>query len=276
MKKLIAIFFVALLAFGLAACTEEQEPSYSYGYGVSYGLVHGHYVGVAKVVVDKDDKVVNVQFEEYYLPYNTAQVTLTDDQKAALPADVVKVVTVRSSGTPAVRTVTESYYSKYVSVNGTVFTIAVNGDVPTVENTAGSQTFIFSASGIANIEVWVETEANAKAYVEAVEAGLVFNCNASGVKSAYPKANASAKLGDTKSATGYWTNPASYPLGWGGNMAAIAEALVGTTMNATEADLVKDGTWKIGDLTTSATLSDFADYYLLAQVAYNNALAGKE
>jgi hypothetical protein len=59
-------------------------------------------------------------------------------------------------------------------------------------------------------------------------------------------------------------------------MAAIAEALVGTTMNATAADLVKDGTWKIGDLTTSATLSDFADYYLLAQVAYNNALAGKE
>jgi len=274
MKKLIAIFFVALLAFGLAACTEEQEPSYSYGYGVSYGLVHGHYVGVAKVVVDKDDKVVNVQFEEYYLPYNSAQVTLTDDQKAALPADVVKVVTVRTSGTT--RTITESYYSKYVSVNGTVFTVAVTGEVPTAENTAGSQTFIYSASGVANLEVWVETEANAKAYVEAVEAGLVFNCNASGVKSAYPKANASAKIGNTKSATGYWTAPATYPLGWGGNMEAIAKALVGTTMSATEADLVKDGTWKIGDLTTSATLSDFADYYLLAQVAYNHALEGKE
>ena len=59
-------------------------------------------------------------------------------------------------------------------------------------------------------------------------------------------------------------------------MAAIAEALVGTTMDAVEADLVKDGTWSIGDITTSATLSDFADYYFLAQVAYNNALAGKE
>jgi len=274
MKKLIAIFFVALLAFGLAACTEEQEPSYSFGYGVGYGLVHGHYVGVAKVVVDKDDKVVNVQFEEYYLPYNSAQVTLTDDQKANLPADVVKVVTTRT--TNSVRTVSESYYSKYVSVNGTVFTIAVTGEVPTLENTVGSQTFKFSATSIADIEVWTETEANAKAYVEAVEAGLVFNCNASGVKNAYPKANASAKLGNTKSATGYWTAPATYPLGWGGNMAAIAEALVGTTMGATEAQLVKDGTWKIGDITTSATLSDFADYYFLAQRAYDNALAGKE
>jgi len=151
--------------------------------------------------------------------------------------------------------------------------------VPTVENTEPSQTFIFSASGIANIETWTEVEANAKAYVEAVEAGLVFNCNASGVKSAYPKANASAKIGDTKAATGYWTNPASYPLGWGGNMAAITEALVGTKMGAVEADLVKATTaplvWSIGTMVTGATLSDFVDYYMLAQLAYNNALATK-
>ena len=264
MKKLIAIFFVALLAFGLAACTEEQEPSYSYGYGVGYGLVHGHYVGVAKVVVDKDDKVVNVQFEEYYLPYNTAQIVLTDEQKAALPADALAVIGARGT----------SYYAKYVSVNGTLFTGTVSGE-------SGSQSIKYSASGIADLEVWVETEANAKAYVEAVEAGLVFNANANGTKSDYVKANANAKLGDTKSTTGYWTWNATassfYPLGWGGNMAAIAEALVGTTMNATEADLVKGTTtWSIGDIATSATLSDFTDYYFLAQVAYNNALAGKE
>jgi hypothetical protein len=275
-KKLILMFFVVLFALGLVACTED-EPSYSNGYGVSYGLVHGHYVGVAKVVVDADDVVVNVQFDEYYLPYNTAQVTLTDAEKLAIPADVVKVVTTRTTNN--VRTVSESFYSKYVSVNGVLFTIAVSGNIPTVENTEPSQTFIFSASGIANIETWVETEANAKAYVEAVEAGLVFNCNASGVANAYPKGNASAKLGNTKSATGYWTNPASYPLGWGGNMLAITEALVGTKMGAVEADLVKATTaplvWSIGTIVTGATLSDFVDYYMLAQVAYNNALATK-
>lgn len=273
MKKLIAFFFVALLALGLVACKEEAEPHYEYGYGISYGLVHGHYVGVAEIVVDKDDKVVSAKFDEYYLPYNTAQVTLTDDQKAALPADVVQVVTTRTSG--GVRTVTTSYYSKYVSVAGVIYTATVTGDVPTLENTAPSQVIVWGATGIANIETWVETEANAKAYVDAVKAGTVFNCNATGVKSTYPLANASAKLGPTKSATGYWTNPASYPLGWGGNMKAIVDAIIGTTMNATEEQLVKDGTWKIGDITTGATLSDFADYYLLAQQAYNNALAGK-
>lgn len=263
MKKLIAIFFVALLAFGLAACTEEQEPSYSYGYGVSYGLVHGHYVGVAKVVVDKDDKVVNVQFEEYFLPYNFAQVVIAVDEDKVpidpLPADVLAVV--GSRGT--------NYYAMYVSINGTLFTGAVSGE-------SGAQSIAYSAAGVANIEEWVETEANAKAYVEGVEAGTVFIANADGTESAYVKSNSNAKVAWTKSESGYWTNPASYPLGWGGNMAAIAEALVGTTMDAEEADLVKDGTWKIGDLTTSATLSDFADYYLLAQAAYNNALEGKE
>ena len=259
MKKLIAIFFVALLAFGLAACTEDPEPSYSHGYGVSYGLVHGHYVGVAKVVVDKDDKVVNVQFEEYYLPYNFAQIVLTEEQITTLPADALAVV--GSRGT--------SYYGKYVSINGTLFTGTVSGE-------SGAQSIKYAASGIADIEVWVETEANAKAYVEGVEAGTVFIANANGTQSSYAKANANAKIAWTKSASGYWTNPASYPLGWGGNMAAIAEALVGTTMDAEEADLVKTTTWSIGDITTSATLSDFADYYFLAQAAYNNALDGKE
>jgi len=258
MKKLIALLFVAFLALGLVACAED-EPSYEYGYGVGYGLVHGHYVGVAKVVLDKDDKVVNVQFEEYYLPYNVGQVAYTPVEGVDQPDDVLTVV--GSRGT--------SYFGKYVSVNGVLFTGAVTGE-------SGAQSIVYSAAGITNIETWVETEANAMAYVEAVEAGLVFIANANGTKSAYEFGNASVKRGWTKSATAYWANAASYPLGWGGNMAAIAEAMVGTKLDAVEADLVKDGTWKIGTIVTGATLSDFVDYYLLAQRAYANALAGKK
>jgi hypothetical protein len=259
MKKLIALLFVAFLALGLVACAED-EPSYEYGYGVGYGLVHGHYVGVAKVVLDKDDKVVNVQFEEYYLPYNVGQVAYTPVEGVDQPDDVLTVVGSRGI----------SYFGKYVSVNGVLFTGAVTGE-------SGAQSIVYSAAGITNIETWVETEANAMAYVEAVEAGLVFIANANGTKSAYEFGNASVKRGWTKSATAYWANAASYPLGWGGNMAAIAEAMVGTKLDAVEADLVKDGTtWKIGTIVTGATLSDFVDYYLLAQRAYANALAGKK
>jgi hypothetical protein len=258
MKKLIALLFVAFLALGLVACAKD-EPSYEYGYGVGYGLVHGHYVGVAKVVLDKDDKVVNVQFDEYYLPYNAGQVVYTPVEGVAQPADILTVV--GSRGT--------SYFAKYFSVNGVLFTGTVTGE-------SGAQSIVYGASGITNIETWVETEANAKAYVEAVEAGLVFIANANGTKSTYEFGNASVKRGWTKSATAYWANAATYPLGWGGNMAAIAEAMVGTKLDAAEADLVKDGTWKIGTIVTGATLSDFVDYYQLAQRAYANALAGKK
>jgi len=258
MKKLIALLFVAFLALGLVACAED-EPSYEYGYGVGYGLVHGHYVGVVKVVVDKDDVVVNVQFEEYYLPYNIGQVAYTPVEGVAQPADILTVV--GSRGT--------SYYGMYVSVNGVLFTGAVAGE-------SGAQSIGYTATGVGNIETWVETEANAKAYVEAVEAGLVFIANANGTRSAYEFGNASVKRGWTKSATAYWASAATYPLGWGGNMAAMAEAMVGTKLDAAETDLVKDGTWKIGTIVTGATLSDFVDYYLLAQRGYANALAGKK
>lgn len=263
MKKLIALLFVAFLALGLVACAED-EPSYEYGYGVGYGLVHGHYVGVAKVVLDKDDNVVNVQFEEYYLPYNIGQVAYTPVEGVTQPADILTVV--GSRGT--------AYYAKYVSVNGVLFTGAVAGE-------SGAQSIGYTAAGVGDIETWVQDEANAKAYVEAVEAGLVFLANADGTKSTYQFGNANVKLGWTKSATGYWAydtrNARIYPLGWGGNMAAMAEAMVGTKLDAAEADLVKDGTtWKIGTIVTGATLSDFVDYYKLAQRAYANALAGKK
>lgn len=262
MKKLIALLFVAFLALGLVACAED-EPSYEYGYGVGYGLVHGHYVGVVKVVLDKDDVVVNVQFEEYYLPYNAGQVAYTPVEGVAQPADILTVV--GSRGT--------SYFAKYMSVNGVLFTGAVQGE-------SGAQVIEYTAPGVGNIEEWVTVEANAKAYVEAVEAGLVFIANANGTKSSYEHGNANVKLGWTKSATGYWTydtrNARLYPLGWGGNMAALAEALVGTKIDAVETDLVKDGTWKIGTIVTGATMSDFVDYYKLAQRGYANALAGKK
>ena len=257
MKKLVAFFFVALLALGLVAC-KDAEPEYEYGYGISYGLVHGHYVGVAEVVTDKDDKVVTAKFDEYYLPYNLGQVALTEEQITTLPADVVSVTTSRGT----------SYYAKNMSVAGTIFTIEVSGTAP-------AQSFVYKAAGIDNIENWVKTEANALAYVNALKDGQVFASSSTGTKLAYPLGNASAKIGIAKSATGYWRNPASYPLGWGGNMYKIVNALIGTTMDATEEQLVKDGSWKIGDVVTGATLSDFTDYYLLAQVAYQHALASK-
>ena len=58
-------------------------------------------------------------------------------------------------------------------------------------------------------------------------------------------------------------------------MAEIVKAIKGTKMNATVDTIEKgeDNKWRIDGVVSGATLADFKDYYLLAQTAYNKALA---
>ena len=220
-----------------------------------YGLVHGHYVGVVDVTLANNGNVVDINVEEYFLPYSAAKVVVADPQN--LPADVLSVT--GSRGT--------SYYAKYFSVDGILFTGTVLG-----EGTA--QSIKYSATDIDDIEVWVETEANAKRYVEAVDANLVFIANQDGTKSTYEMADASAKVSMKKSESPYWSGEA-YPLGWAGNIAAFETAVTGTKLDADLATIIKDSVtkfWSIGDLVTGATMTDFIDYYQVAQRAHTNAL----
>ncbi len=256
MKKIIIFLMVLLVSFSLVACQDDAEPSYAYGYGVSYRLVHNHYVGVAEVVVDENDVVISVKIDEYFLPYSFAAVVV--DDLNSIPSDVLAVV--GSRGT--------TYYGKYVSVNGKLFTGSVSGD-------AGSQTIVYSTSGVPNIEDWVLEEANAKIYVDAVNSGDVFIANQDGTESNYVKSNSNASLGWTKASTGYWSDATKYQLGWSGNMLEIATTVVGTTPLATEDQIVSNDTWVVDGLVTGATLVDFVDYYTVIQQAYQNALAGK-
>ncbi|TNF09276.1 MAG: hypothetical protein EP317_01155 [Bacillota bacterium] len=222
---------------------------------IGYGLVHGHYVGVIEVTINAAGNVTAAEVEEYFLPYSAAKVVVADPEN--LPADVMSVT--GSRGT--------SYYAKYFSVDGILFTGTVNGDAP-------AQSITYAADGIDNIEVWVETEANAKRYVEAVEAGTVFIANEDGTASSYAMADNSAKVSMKKSESGYWSG-VNYPLGWAGNMAAFVTAITGTKLNASLETIVKNtetGFWSIGTIVTGATMTDFKDYYEVAQRGYATAL----
>ncbi len=291
MKKLFTMFFVALLAFTLIGCGNDCEEcevcetcetcdvceDQAFGYGVGYQVVHGHYVGVAKVVVDEDDAVVSVDFDEYYLPYSWAKVTPEDPEN--LPDTIVKQVVIYRDGN-----LLDQYYAKYLSVDGVLYTGTVTGDAP-YEEVEGedavvvgtSQVLTYSATGVADFDVWVETPANAQSYVEAIEAGLVFIADETGAALDLVQADASAMHGWSKTVTPYWQLPGR-GLGWGGNMKAIADALVGTTFDTAAEEIAQnlDNFWEIGDITTGATLSDFVDYYELAEAAYNAAVASKE
>lgn len=289
MKKFVAFFFIALLGFGMVACGGEtpecptcQEPvcetpetpevPASYSYGIAYGLVHGHYVGIAEVTIGKDNKIVSAKLEEVYLPYNMGQINVTESgvDVENLPADVVLV-----KG----RNLANNYYARYFSVNGVLYEIEVIGP-----DTA-RQSFKYKTAAGVDIEEWVTNPVNAKAYVDAVLGGTAFRANADGTKSAYTAGNASVRISPFKTTSSYWPASATVPLGWHGNMKALIDAVIGTTIGLDADDLtVTPGQnilgnnrdyWTIGDLVTGATMSDFADYYVLLQAAYANALANR-
>lgn len=245
MRKFFLVALTLVAALTLAACNGEKKAT-------AYGLVHGHYVGEITVEVASNGTVKTVSIEEWFLPYNWAKVTVADT--ANVPADVLAV-----DGSRAV-----SYYAKYVKIGDKLFTGAVSG-------AAKAQVITYSSRDITNIETWVKDHDNAKWYVDQIKDEKFFIAKVDGTENtALVRSDANSNTSMKKSDSGYWTGD-NYPLGWAGNVEAMVTAFVGTKMAATEAQLVKDGTWKIADVTTTATLSDFADYYLLAQAAYNAA-----
>ncbi len=255
MKKLLAVFLVAISVLGLAACNATPEDSKEFGFGIAYARVHGgHYVGVAEVVVGKDNKVVTVDFEEYYLPYNAAQVGTvgTTPDLIANP----DVILAGPSDVPGTK-----IYAKYFKVKSLLF-------VATYENNE----LKYKSDGI-DINAWVDSEENAIAYVEAIENGEVFIATSAAAKHPTLVATGNAGYGFAKSATGYWAVAANRPLGWGGNMRALKLALIGTDFSGEASRGDEDTYWSIGDAVTGATLTDFPDYYNLAKAAYQKAIA---
>jgi hypothetical protein len=158
-------------------------------------------------------------------------------------------------------------YAQRVKIGNKIFTIEVTG-------AEWAQTFKFTSTGIADIDAWVADEDNAQWYVEQIEAGAYGFVNASGAPiTSFALADASANVAMTKSDSGYWT-VASPGLGWTGNMDAIVDLLVGSTMDFDPSDFTKATVtplvWGNGEVTTGATVTDFKDYLSLALRAYVN------
>jgi hypothetical protein len=248
----------ALAGIVLAGCNAAVVKT-----GIGYGLVHGHYVGVSEVTTE-DDVITEISFEEYFLPYSWAKVTATEGT-----AGTVAVRPASRTGAPAPNA-NPIIYAQFVKIGTRVFTIEVTGAV-------GSQTFKYTSEGIADIDAWVATEANALWYVERIKAndyGFV-SAATGGTALTFEKADGSAKVAMTKTESNYW-NVAAPGLGWTGNMAALETLLVGTTMDFTAESFSKDATtsvWGNGTLTSGATLTDFKDYINLALRAYANRVA---
>jgi hypothetical protein len=251
MKKLSVLVGVLAVSF-IASCGATVETKT----GIGYGLVHSHYVGVAELTT-VGGEVTEASFEEYFLPYSWAKVTAAEGSD-----DTVAVKSTSKMGEPLT-----TIYAQRVKVGDRIFTIEVTG-------AEGAQTFKYTSTGIADIDAWVSDEANAKWYVEKIDANDYGFVNASGAAiTSFVKDDTSAKVSMTKSDSGYWAVTAP-GLGWSGNMDKIVELLMGSTMDFDPAEFTKSTVapkvWGNGDITTGATLTDFKDYLSLALRAYAN------
>ncbi len=245
MKKILSLFVALVAVLSLAACGKKETTA------KGYGLVHKDYVGIAEITVNKKGEVTALTFEEVYLPSHWAGIVDT----AAVAEDLFVTYT-NSKGK-------EASVAKYIVVDGKKFTAEpVEGDVK------------YSAEGIADLKAWVQqSEENAKWYAEALLAGKANVADASFNKASF-QVTADTEGGFKKSTTGYWPQGEKYALGWKGNMEALSEALVGTTMGFADADLVKDAEsklWSFKGAVTKATLTDAKDYVAVAQRAYDTA-----
>jgi hypothetical protein len=234
MKKLFALLLVVSISLGLVACAKGNTTA------TGYGITHKIYVGVVTLTVDKDGKVLSGTADEYYLPFNTAVVEVTDT--ANVPTDVV------IGDSHGVK-----YFAKYFSINGTLFVAT--------DNPTGLPVYL--AKGV-NLLAWVAEDVNAKAYVDGVLAGTVFIADENGAKSTKYATPSADKW--TKSATNY----GGTDWNWAEQITQFTTSLVGTTMdgNIAKGD---DKIWIVNDVKSGASMVDFAQYYFVAQRAYAKA-----
>ena len=247
MKKLVLAITTLVFALVLVACSPKEATA------KGYGIAHKIYVGEVTLTVNEDGEVVSGSIEEYYLPFNVAKLGSVTEY-----ADATDVAFGNSHG--------EAAFAKYFSVNDMLFTAE-----DSEKGEDGSYTGLpvyKNADGDTLLE-WVTVEANAKAYVEGTQAGTVFIANADGTK----HATYATPEGDkwTKTGTGYGNDS----FVWADAMEGVIDSIVGTDMDV-DYEKNDEGYWVVNDMVTGATLVDYAQYFAVAERAYDTAMADFE
>ena len=223
-KIAVGITMAATLAAGagvLAGCTPKAADKT----GEAYGLVHGGgYVGYSQITTN-GDSVKELTLTEVCLP---TEVEAGDD--------VAEADKVRDGGTEE----NPTYYYKKVSY--------------------GSVTLIYDAAakgykvGETAFKTYLESEANCKAYYEAVKNNAISVTVGTETKKDVMTYNALSK-----EENGYWVQGEKYTLGWKGNR----DATVNYVKEHGVANLLKlernseTNLWMDGTISTGATWTDF-------------------
>lgn len=278
-RKMFFLPVLLLFALCLFGCNNTDKPvddpnkpndkEYT---GVSYGLVNRTYVGKATVKV-KNDKIVDVIYDEAFLPNTWGSIDYTPEEGKELPENLINHT----------KDDLNAYYAKYISIDGQVFTGSIReSDLVLDEYTYVNQVVNYKSDKIDDLFKYLyASEENAKWYYNAVEKGKAFICDKDGKKiDSYQSLHTAGMF---KSEGKYWPSSSDSPLGWKGNIDAMVEYLKGKTLTdldmskftRDETGVDKEGYnykyWTIDGVQTKVTMSDIYNYYKLAYKAYSKA-----
>ncbi len=239
------------LAVGIIfiSCSQAAAPGgYAPGQTVeAYAYVHGGYVGRAEIKTDEAGSL-DIVINEAFLPHTLAIVDMEADE---WNEDNTVFYEVRGN---VVRV------AKYISYAGKNYTgVTVGNALAYVESDNAGQAVgntILEKEIIrneANMADWFSNIANEQfvIYTEFDGTGTPVTTTAYGSL--------------FKRDSSYW----NFGIGWQGNVDAIAEAAAqyGTGFSMDEISKRGDSRWVLADAVTSATASDFKDYFGLIQKA---------
>ena len=259
MRTFATLLISALVLVALVGCGGGDAPAptgYAPGQEVeAYNYVHGGYVGQAVVTTD-DEGAMSATIDEAFLPHTLALVDLEDD---AWNEDNTVSYVVRGD---------EVFVAKYVSYDGTDY----------VGTTVGTALVYVEAdeagdpAGNTGLEMMIiRNEENMKAYFEGIQDGAFATYTEFGGDAEPVTTTSYGSV--TKRGSTYW----NFGIGWEGNVDAVAEAAAQNGVGYSLDDLTQDdGEWQVADATTSATLSDFKDYFALIQLAAARLEMGTE
>ena len=254
MRKLFIIAIVGLALGALIGCGGQAEtPAAPTGFApnqsaVAYNYVHGGYVGVAEVTTDAEGALTAI-LDEAFLPHTLAAV---DFEAAEWNEDNTVFYVVRGN---------TNYVAKHVAYNGNNY----------VGTTVGTSVTYVAAddegnpAGNTDLEMEIiRNEARMAEWFEKAQAGA-FEIFTEFGGTPIPVTTTSYG-GVTKRGSTYW----NFGLGWQGNIEAVEEAAQqhGVRFGLDELNRRSDDNrWEMADVVTSATLSDFPDYFALIQTA---------
>lgn len=259
MRTFATLLISVLVLVALVGCGGGDAPAptgYAPGQEVeAYSYVHGGYVGQAVVTTD-DEGAMSATLDEAFLPHTLALVDLEDD---AWSEDNTVSYVVRGD---------EVFVAKYVSYDGTDY----------VGTTVGTALMYVEAdedgepAGGTGLEMMIiRNEENMKAYFEGIQDGAFAIYTEFGGDAEPVTTTSYGSV--TKRGSSYW----DFGIGWEGNVDAVAEAAAQNGVGYSLDDLTQnDGEWQVADATTSATLSDFKDYFALIQLAAARLEMGAE